>query len=173
MKIILVVLVGFICFTRCVAQVQDSTQIKLDQYKKWHELGLISDEEYNTTKAKLLNLPVEIKQKEIDESKIYFRKIDTISLGDLHQRFKSKIIAGSVILSFGVVLINGAVVYHYVTKGQIPTGTIGLAVIGSLSTITGAVLLGLGIHDRVVFRERKASLSMDVSLNQIGLTYNF
>lgn len=163
----------------------DSTRIKLDQLKKLYDTGVINDEEYARSRAKLLGLPQPETKPEVKPD-IVITKADTMSLAALRDRSKSKIIAGSVILSVGGGFIIGDILLAtlspklnpkdslYSDKKTTRTGSeAALGVLGGVASIGGAVFLALGLKDRVIYRRRNKSLTMNFTGKEIEIAFVF
>jgi hypothetical protein len=97
MKSILVLAFLFIS-TISFAQ-QDSTQIKLENYKKWFESGLITQDEYSDLKKNLLKVSPSNTAKGKDSVKVK------------SSAYKGKIRAGSVFTIVGLGTFLGARIY--------------------------------------------------------------
>ena len=164
----------------------DSTQIKLDRLKKLLDSGDIGLDEYNESRAKLLGLPQPVETKPDLKSDIAVTKADTMSLSALKERYKSKIIAGSVILSVGGGFIIGDILLAtlspklnskdslYSEKLATRTGSeAALGVLGGVAAAGGAVFLALGLKDRVIYRRRNKELTMNFTGKEIEVAFVF
>jgi uncharacterized membrane protein len=163
----------------------DSTQVKLDQLKKLYETGVINEDEYNRTRAKLLGLPVPETRPEA-KSEVFLSKTDTMSLTALRDRAKSKVIAGSVILSVGGGFIIGDILLASLSPKLNPTDSLysdkkttrtgseaALGVLGGVASIGGAVFLALGLKDRAIYRRRNKELTMNFTGKEIEIAFVF
>ncbi len=153
----------------------DSTTIKLNQYKSWRDAGVISEEEYGQLKARLLQIPLSAK----DEPSAK-KQIDTAALKNLLQKAKSNTTGGIVMMSLGGVFIIGTTVYRYaapVVKNRTDTdykiGIGGGYAVGGVSMVVGGILLGVGIHNRVLYNEGKKNLALVLDEDKVGLAFNF
>ena len=163
----------------------DSTQQKLDQLKKLYETGVINEDEYNRSKAKILGLPQPEIKPEV-KSEVFLSKADTMPLKALEDRAKSKVIAGSVILSVGAGFIIGDILFSTLSPKLNPKDSAyaievttrrgseaALGVLGGVASIGGAVFLALGLKDRAIFRRRSKSLTMNFTGKEIEMAFNF
>lgn len=153
----------------------DSTTIKLNQYKSWRDAGVISEEEYGQLKARLLQIPLSTKDEPSTK-----KQIDTAALKNLLQKSKSNTTGGIVMMSLGGGFLIGTTVYRVKgpTSGyqsnidyKIVVGS-GYAV-GSVSMIIGGILLGVGVHNRVLYNEGKKNLALVLDKDKVGLAFNF
>jgi hypothetical protein len=178
-KLILFALIGF----TYALQAQDSTQVKLGQYKKLRELGVISEDEFIQDSAKLFNVVI-VKKEEPKEEKI--RKADTMSLAALKDRYKARVTAGTIITSVGGAFIVGDLLFvglahklnpldsNYNDEVRTRRGSqIALGVIGGVAAVGGSIFIALGLKDKVIYRNRNKTLTMDFNGREIGLVYNF
>ena len=100
---------------------------------------------------------------------------------ELKDRYKLRIGGGSAILALGTATIIGGVAYHFLAsengnEGNLKPkvgGVIAIEVVGTAWATGGAILLGLGIHDRVIYRSKKKNVSMNITGNGVGLTLTF
>ena len=163
----------------------DSTQAKLDQLKKLYETGAISDDDYNKAKAKILGLPQPETKPEV-KSEVFLTKADTMSLKALGERAKSKVIAGSVILSVGGGFIIGDILLATVSKKLKPKDSAysdevttrrgseaALGVLGGVASIGGAVFLALGLKDKAIYRRRNKALTMNFTGKEVEIAFVF
>ena len=163
----------------------DSTQIKLDQYKRLLDTGAIGEDEYNRLKAQLLGTSLPETKPE-PKSEVFLSKVDTMSMQALKERYKAKIIAGSAILSVGGAFLVGDILMATLSHKLNPTDSlyslkvstrrgseIALGVLGGLATIGGSVFLALGIKDRAVYRRRGKELTMDFNGREFQIAFNF
>lgn len=153
----------------------DSTTIKLNQYKSWKDAGVISEEEYGLLKARLLQIPVTTNVETSAK-----KQVDTAALNRLLQKAKSNTTGGIVMMSLGGVFIIGTTIYRYagpVTNYKTDTGyKIGIGggyAVGGVSMLVGGILLGVGIHNRVLYAEGKKSVAVISYQDRIGLALNF
>ncbi len=176
------ILTLFFCFLIALAFAQtDSTSIKLDQYKSWHDKGMISDADYAALRAKVLGLQpqsvVKTTSPFADSSyRAYYRK-----------KFNAEIISGGVCLPIGVgAAVTGTIVLLQVPNDQYPgsdeytrfiqnrnTAAVVLLAAGGALTISGAVLLGLGVHQRDIYRKETVTLRASISPSGVGLSLAF
>lgn len=169
MRDLFFLLIMIVISQQCVAQT-DSTKIKLDQYQKWHDAGIISDGEYSQVKAKLLNIVLP-KQEEPKEA-----KASPIELSKLQEKYKAQITGGSVLFSVGIAgIVGGAMYFTYAqpTISNRKTNAIVICSFGGASAIDGSIILATGLKNRALYRSEKGNLSLNVGLNQLGVTYNF
>jgi hypothetical protein len=197
--IALFVITLFALTARCQAPVDssqtkkiaDSTQIKLDQYKKLFDSGVIGEDEYNKLRSQLLGtVSPEAKQQETVKSDVIITKADTMPMRSLKERYKSRIVAGSAILSVGAAFLAGDIVYSTIPlKLPKPNGTnadtissekathlgsqIALGVIGGLATVGGSVFLALGLKDKAIYRRRGKALTMNYTGKEIQIAFVF
>jgi hypothetical protein len=169
----------------------DSTQIKLDQYKKLFDSGVIGEDEYNKLKSQLLgnNVP-ETRQQEIVKPDVILTKADTMPLRLLKDRYKGRTVAGSVILSVGAAFLIGDIVYASMPlKLPKPNNTnadtissekathlgsaVALGVIGGLAAVGGSVFLALGLKDKAIYRRRGKELTMNYTGKEIEIAFVF
>jgi len=165
----------------------DSTKIKLEQYKKLLDDGTIGEDEYNRKKAELLGTTQpEVKQPEVVKQEREVTKADTIPMSTLKEHYKSKIIAGSVILSVGTAFWVGDVLLAttsaklnpkdslYSTKLETRRGSeTALGVLGGLASVGGAVFLALGLKDKAIYRRRGKELTMNFTGKEIQIAFAF
>jgi hypothetical protein len=165
----------------------DSTQLKLAQLKKLYDTGVISEDEYSRSTAKLLGLPPPTETKPDIKPDLTITKADTMNLEALKARSKSKVIAGSVILSVGGAFIIGDILLSSLPSLKLnPKDSLysdelttrrgaqaALGVLGGVASIGGAVFLALGLKDRAIFRRRNKSLTMNFNGKEIELAFVF
>ena len=164
---------------------QDSTQIKLDQLKKLYDTGVINEEEFARTRAKLLGIPVP-EMKPDTKSDLILTKADTMPLQALKERYKSKVIAGSVILSVGAGFIIGDILMASLSKKLDPKDSLysdklttrrgseaALGVLGGVAAIGGSVFLALGLKDKAIYRRRNKELTMNFTGKEIEIAFVF
>ena len=167
----------------------DSTKIKLEQYKKLLDDGTIGEDEYNKKKAELLGTTqpeVKQKDKEVVKSEKEVTKADTIPMSALKDRYKSKIIAGSVILSVGTAFWVGDVIMAATSPKLNPTDSLystkletrrgsetALGILGGVASVGGAVFLALGLKDRAVYKRRGKELTMNFTGKEIEIAFVF
>lgn len=172
----------FFCIILGWASAQtDSTSIKLEQYKTWHDKGMISDADYAALRAKVLGLQPQSVVKSTspfaDSSyRTYYRK-----------KFNAEIISGATCLPIGVgAAVTGTIVLLQVPTDQYPgsdeylrfiqnrnTAAVILLASGGALTISGAVLLGLGLHQRDIYRKETVALRASVGPSGVGLSLAF
>lgn len=153
----------------------DSTTIKLNQYKSWRDAGVISEQEYVQLKAKLLQIPVATNTDPSTK-----KQVDTAALNSLLQKAKSNTTGGIVMMSLGGVFIIGTTIYRYVgpvvnsrTDTDYKIGIGGGYTVGAVSMVVGGILVGVGIHNRVLYAEGKKSIAVISYQDRIGLALNF
>lgn len=156
-------------FVSYAVHAQDSTKIKLEQYRGWKEAGVISDEDYEKMKAKLLGLPTETQP---------IIKEETVSAPPPSaEKYKAKITAGSIFFGVGLGFVTGGVLFNRFAKVEPAAnlqGTIGLTVIGALAATIGGVLLGIGERDKGrVMRAKGRALIPVATDNTVGIAYVF
>jgi hypothetical protein len=168
-------------------KISDSTRVKLEQYKRLLDDGTISEDEYNRKKAELLGTTQpETKQTEVVKPEKDITKADTMSMASLKERYKSKVIAGSVILSVGTAFWVGDVLLAATSKKLNPTDSLystkletrrgsetALGVLGGLASVGGAVFLALGLKDKAVYRRRGKELTMNFTGKEIEMAFVF
>ncbi len=194
-KLLLVFLTAFVAFSAygqapvdsLKQKAADSVKVKLEQYKKLLDDGTIGEDEYNRKKAELLGTPQpEIKQPEVVKSDVVISKSDTIPLQVLKERYKSKIIAGSVILSVGTAFVVGDILLATTGRKLHPTdplysqevatrrgSEIALGVLGGLASAGGAAFLALGLKDKAVYRRRGKELSFNFNGRELEIAFRF
>jgi hypothetical protein len=140
----------------------DSVEMKLTQYKKWFDSGLIDKEDYEIMKQKALkrelsDVEIETIKKEVqqaeDKKRVVeesVRKVDTMELAVLKERFTLKIIAGTIFMGAGVGMQTGVIASPQMSLANKAT----LLTFGVASTVTGIVLAVLGGKERKVFLTR-------------------
>ena len=166
-------------------KITDSTQIKLEQYKKLFEAGVMSEEEYNKLRSQLTGVVIPEGKQDIKADMI-IAKTDTMPMSALKDRYKSKIIAGSVILSVGAGFLVGDIMLGTVSPKFKSTDTlysekvatrrgseIALGILGGVSSIGGAVFLALGLKDKAIYRRRGKELSMNFNGKEIEFAFRF
>ena len=164
----------------------DSIQIKLDQNKKLFDSGVISEDEYNKTKALLLGKTAPETKTENKPDPLAVTKVDTMSLPALKERYKAKIVAGSIILSVGTAFWVGDVLLATVSTRLNPTDSlysqkvsnrrgseIGLGILGGVASVGGAVFLALGLKDRAIYRRRGKELTLNFTGKEIQIALAF
>jgi hypothetical protein len=169
----------------------DSTQIKLDQYKKLYDSGVIGEDEYNKLKSQLQgNVAPETQRQEIVKPDVIITKADTMPLRLLKERYKGRIVAGSVILSVGTAFLVGDIIYASMPlklpkanatnadtisseKATHLGSAVALGVIGGLAAVGGSVFLALGLKDKATYRRRGKELSMNFTGKEIEIAFVF
>jgi hypothetical protein len=169
----------------------DSTQIKLNEYKKLLDSEVIGVDEYNKMKSQLLgNATPETGQSEIVKPDIIITRADTMPMRLLKDRYKARVVAGAVILSVGGAFIVGDIVYASIPpKLPKPNSTnadtissekathvgssVALGVIGGLAAVGGSVFLALGLKDKATYRRRGKELSMNFTGKEIEIAFVF
>lgn len=152
-------------FASLSLQAQDSTAIKLQQYKDLHEKGLITDTEYDKLRKRELNLSsVDPKPEDLNK---------------LQRRYKTQLITGSLDIAAGASLIGTG--FYFLNKPKYeeqPTINGHTRVyVGSYTTeariffVCGSVFTGVGIYlvakggvNRNKYFDLKASPT-DLSIN--------
>ena len=191
-KLLLIFLIAFVAFSaHSQAPVdslkQDSVKVKLEQYKKLLDDGTIGEDEYNRKKAELMGTKQsEIKQPEVVRPDLVIRKSDTIPMQVLKERYKSKIIAGSVILSVGTAFVVGDILLAATGRKLHSTDSLysqevatrhgseaALGVLGGLASAGGAVFLALGLKDKAVYRRRGKELSFNFNGQELEIAFRF
>jgi hypothetical protein len=168
----------------------DSTQVKLDEYRKLFDSGVIGEDEYNKLRSHLLgNNAPETKQETV-KSDVFLTKADTMPMRALKERYKGRIVAGSVILSVGTAFLAGDVVYGLLApkppkanstnadtisseKATHLGSEIALGVIGGLAAAGGSVFLALGLKDKAIYRRRGKELTMNFTGKEIQIAFVF
>ncbi|HEY0262065.1 MAG TPA: hypothetical protein VGB95_03505 [Chitinophagales bacterium] len=175
-----ILFMAFLIAIAAKAQTTDSTETKLEQYKKWHDSKTISDDEYVTLKAKLLN---------IENSKTQMLKA-----GKLPQ-YEAERISGIVLTSVGLGAVIGGLAYQEQTYrsivnniangGSYTTSSVKSEVSNSrkISAITagcgagvavaGIVLMFVSDKHETLYKSQKVSLNLDTKTNGLGLAMNF
>ena len=168
-------------------KMSDSTRIKLEQYKKLLDDGTIGEDEYNRKKAEILGIAQpETKQVEVIKPEMELTKADTMSMALLRERYKSRIVAGSVILSVGTAFWVGDVILATTSQKLNPTDSLysnklatsrgsetSLGVLGGVASIGGAVFLALGLKDKALYRRRGKTLTMNFTGKEIEIAFVF
>lgn len=150
---------------------QDSTAIKLQQYKDLHEKGLISDSEYEQLRKKELNLSEPI------PSDVMIVKVnkDTIDLAKLKRVYKTEITSGSLELASGAGLFIAGVHFRnkpfYNDRGhQIGYHTKQ----ARISFVCAAVFTGVGLFSVIKGgADRQKYIRLSGSLNSASLRIDF
>jgi hypothetical protein len=167
----------------------DSIKIKIDQLKKEYESGAMDEEEYNKKRAEITGTPLpngaEVTGKKVNNaaSSEVIRKVDTMSMTALKDRYHSRIIAGSVITSVGLGFVVGDILFATLAQKINPDSVdevslrrnsqIALGVIGGLVSGAGAVFLTLGLKDKAIYKRRGKELSMVLKGNELGFAFIF
>ncbi|MCW5907302.1 MAG: hypothetical protein KIS94_05550 [Chitinophagales bacterium] len=168
----------------------DSTEIKLSQYKKWLDMGLIDKPEYDVLKNKLLKKelsdePVmppkappksETKTDNSDSFEDYatarIRKIDTMPLPALKERATLKLIAGSIFMAGSIAA--GVTTINLINTNHKISATISIGIVSGFSLATSIVLLATGGIDYSLYKTRKKStITFSPSTKDIGLALKF
>ena len=154
----------------CKARGVDSTAVKLEHYKALYSQKLITDNQYQRMKARLLHIPF---QMTID--------LDSAHASILKQHYRTRILTGSCLIGIGM----GVAVVGGLTAGLIPSEPptfkprdladpfICISVSGVAIAIAGAVLVGLGQHDRTLYNNNYLVLTITGTGNRLGLACNF
>lgn len=170
-----------------VTQTSDSAKTKLDQLRKLFDTGVINEDEYNRARAKLLGLTLPETKPEIVKPDVVVTKADTMPLKALGDRAKSKVIAGSVILSVGVGFVAGDILYAVLAPKPSSANAdtlssekvtrrgaeVALGVLGGLASGGGALFLALGLKDRTIYRRRNKAITMNFTGKEIEIALVF
>jgi hypothetical protein len=176
LKVILFIVLLFTGF-QGFAQVIDSTEIKLTQYKEWLEKGLITEDEYQTLKKKTLNISTAQVPK------------DTTTAETLKKNYKGKFIGGSVFMVSGISFMAGGIYYRRNPPPITPGTTadqyarslkarnragLGIAVMGALQTGLGVFLIAKGGAAKTIYWDKRKKLDAGLTKDlNLGLTLTF
>jgi len=203
LKLLFFLLIILFTFSAHSQAPADSVQKQLEQYKKLFENNDIGKEEYEQKKAELMGSHPEAgdtmvhggkqgktvltKAPVIDSTQLEIRKVDTMSMAALKDRYKGKIVAGSVILSVGTAFWVGDCFFARFSPKPNSTNAdtlasekvtrqgaeIALGVLGGVASIGGAVFMALGLKDKAVYRRRGKELTMNFTGQEIQIAFVF
>ena len=167
------------------AQTTDSTSLKLEQYKMWHDNKTISDDDYAKLKAKLLGIESPTTSLVVKNNVDYSK----------YKNYKVEWIAGAVCTGTGLITLIGVeadrgIIYnkivHNVANGNAPSASDVqnqlhnlkkvewiAGGIGAASAITGVVLLLVADRHETLYKSQTVSLNLDTHTNGLGLAMNF
>ena len=155
----------------CKAQIADSTDARLERYKQQYNQHLISLNQYQWLKAQVLDIPFDINAYP-----------DSVRAKILYHRYHNRIIGGSCLVGVGFTaamvggILSGVGAPHQLEPFK-PGGPgrpyVFTGVFGGFTAVIGAILLGLGEHDRSLYYNDYVALRLTGTNSSIGLACNF
>ena len=166
MKVFAILLLLFIAL-QTKAQNIDSMALRLEHYKELRSQDLINNKEYQRLKSRVLNIPFDINT---DADSIRARILKDKYLGRIRGGTIMMCVGGGLVFTSGILAGQG---YNgdYYRKGRSPLLITGI--IGGATFVAGAVILGLGLHSKILFSNEYLSLELAVDNNEIGVACNF
>lgn len=167
----------------------DTTEIKLNEYKNLFEKGLINQNEYEKLKENILFPKKE--ENKVVKSEVVDKNIIT----DLKKEYKGNFIGGSILFAGGIAAIGGGVhfknnkipdITKYFNKNGSFNGDsydaalkdyrakkIIIFSIGGVCMGAGFALEILGIHNRKLYLDKSKNISLGLSNEGIGALITF